>query len=188
MSEMLNNIRMHDGVSGSENNVEAAAPGRCPTAQQGGPGSNRATASHQPTSRPSWTKELNKIVMKCYIKSKPKKRGFRKRMLKIWNDTGIFQVSEQKLAGPALAIKNNCWISEMEMEELRRYIDLDEQGSEIEQDTSDEINDERKDHNRRGGIEDVNDNVDDDIDGPRDGDALDNRDFDKIGVNMHGNR
>ena len=104
-------------------------------------------------------------------------------MLNIWNGTGIFQVIEQKLGWQALAIKNNGWISEMEMEELRRDIELEERGSEIEQDTSDEINDERKDHNRSGGIEDVNDNVDDDINWTRDGDA-DNWDLDKIGVKM----
>ena len=77
-----------------------------------------------------------------------------KRMLKFRNDTGIFQMSEQKLVGQALAIKNNGWISEMEMVELlviRRILNW--------RSTSDEINNERKDRNRSGGVEDVNDKL-----------------------------
>ena len=70
-----------------------------------------------------WTKELNKIVMKCYLKSEPKKRGFRKRMLTIWKDIGLFEVTEQQLAGQALCIKNRGWLSEVEIEEIKRVIE-----------------------------------------------------------------
>ena len=52
-------------------------------------------------------KELNKHFMKCYLMSEPKNRGYRKRMLKIWNDIGVFELHEQKLGGQARAIKNN---------------------------------------------------------------------------------
>ena len=154
MSEMLNNRRMHNRVNGKGNNVETALPSRCPTVQQGGPSCNPATASHQSTSRTSWTKELNKIEMKCchLFKIKPKKT--KECLLKFRNDTGIFQMSEQKLVGQALAIKNNGWISEMEMVELlviRRILNW--------RSTSDEINNERKDRNRSGAVEDVNDKL-----------------------------
>ena len=46
-----------------------------------------------------WTKELNKLSMKCCLMSEPNKRGFRKRIYNIWKDIGVFELSEQKLAG-----------------------------------------------------------------------------------------
>ena len=75
------------------------------------------------TSRTNWTKELNKIVMRCYLKSNPKVRGYRKRMHKIWDEMGLFELSEQKLVGQTRVIKTNGWISELELEELNREIE-----------------------------------------------------------------
>ena len=49
--------------------------------------------------RVSWTREVNKLVMKCYLRSKPSTRGYRKRMLNNWrNYIGLFECSEQRLA------------------------------------------------------------------------------------------
>ena len=62
--------------------------------------------------RTTWTKEMNKIVMKCYYKSNPNVRGYRKMMHNIWK--------EQNLSGQARAIKTNGWLSEIELEEIRR--------------------------------------------------------------------
>lgn len=70
--------------------------------------------------RTNWTKELNKIVMWCYFKSDPTKRGFRKRMHTIWKEKGLFDLSEQKLAGQARAIKANSWLSEVELDDIKR--------------------------------------------------------------------
>ena len=44
--------------------------------QQPAPGRNQATANV----RMNWTKELNKLAMKCCLKSEPDRRGYRKRM------------------------------------------------------------------------------------------------------------
>ena len=74
-------------------------------------------------SRTNWTKGLNKIVMKCYLKSNPKVRGYRKRKHKIWDERGIFELSEQKLVGQARVTKTNWWISKLELEELNRAIE-----------------------------------------------------------------
>ena len=64
--------------------------------------------------------------MKFYNKSDPSKRGFRKRMFSIWNELGVFELNEQKLAGQALAVRTNGWLSEIEIEEIKREINCDE--------------------------------------------------------------
>ena len=61
--------------------------------------------------------------MKCYIKSNPGTRGYRKRMTAIWREIGEFEVSEQRLADQARAIKLNGWLSDIEIEELKREVD-----------------------------------------------------------------
>ena len=76
--------------------------------------------------RVQWTKELNRLVMKCYLKSDPSKRGYRKRMLEIWNKTGVFETTEHQLAGQALSIKNKGWLSQVEIEEIKRNLDARE--------------------------------------------------------------
>ena len=43
-----------------------------------------------------WTSQENKIVMQCYLLSEPKIRGYRKRMLSLWLQKGMFWVSEQR--------------------------------------------------------------------------------------------
>ena len=103
-------------VNGTGSSGEGVACGMGTGGTQPDPGRHPTTANV----KTKWTEELNKIVMKCYLKSDPKKRGFRKRMLTIWNDIGLFEVTEQQLAGQALCIKNRGWLSEVEIEEIER--------------------------------------------------------------------
>ena len=72
-------------------------------------------------------------------------------MLGIWNEIGMFEVSEQKLGGQALVIKNNGLISEIEMEELRREIELQEHQAETEHETTE--------NSCNVNLEDLNDDV-----------------------------
>ena len=119
MSEMSNE-NIENGKYGTGASGEGVMPGRCSAGEQGGPGRHPATASR---TRITWTKELNKLAMKCYLMSEPSKRGFRKRMLNVWRDIGVFEIDEQKLAGQVLAIKNNGWLSNLEIEEIKREIE-----------------------------------------------------------------
>ena len=57
--------------------------------------------------RRTWKKEVNKLVMKCYFMSVPSKRGYRRRMYGIWQDIGIFEITEQHLADQVRVIKSN---------------------------------------------------------------------------------
>ena len=69
---------------------------------------------------------MNKLVMKCYLQSDPSKRGYRKGMLAIWNEIGVFETTEQQLAGQALCVKNKGWLSQIEIEEIKRSLDTRE--------------------------------------------------------------
>ena len=52
-------------------------------------------------------KVVKKIVTECWIRSQPKKRKYRQRMKKIWDEIGFFPVTEQILADQAKQIRTN---------------------------------------------------------------------------------
>ena len=60
--------------------------------------------------------------MECYLLSEPKIRGYRKRMLSLWLQKGMFWVSEQRLVDQANTIRRNVWMTELEKEELERKV------------------------------------------------------------------
>jgi hypothetical protein len=105
-----------------------------PRVSSGAPDRYTATALHNSSNTPTgptlpsaksktkWTKDVNKIVIECYLRSKPKNRGYRKRLLDIWNKKKLFSVSEQQLAGQALCIRNRGWLTAIEIEEIERKI------------------------------------------------------------------
>ena len=72
--------------------------------------------------RRKWTRQENNIVMKCYLLSEPKIRGYRKRMLNLWQQKGMFWVSEQRLVDQANTICRNSWMTGLEIEELERKV------------------------------------------------------------------
>ena len=60
--------------------------------------------------------------MEYYLLSKQKIRGYRKRMLSLLLQKGMFWVSEQKLVDQANTIRRNSWMTELEIEELERKV------------------------------------------------------------------
>ena len=72
--------------------------------------------------RRKWSSQENKVVMECYLLSEPKIRGYRKRMLSLWLQKGMFWVSEQRLVDQANTIRRNRWMTELEIEELERKV------------------------------------------------------------------
>ena len=72
--------------------------------------------------RRKWTSQENKVVMECYLLSEPKIRGYRKRMLSLWQQKGMFWVSEQRLVDQANTIRRNSWMTELEIDELERKV------------------------------------------------------------------
>ena len=60
--------------------------------------------------------------MECYLLSEPKVRGYRKHMLSLWLNKGMFWVSEQRLVEQANTICRNSWITELEIEQPERNL------------------------------------------------------------------
>ena len=60
--------------------------------------------------------------MECYLLSEPKIREYRKRMLSLWLQKGMFWVSEQRLVDQTNNICGNSWMTELEIEELERKV------------------------------------------------------------------
>ena len=60
--------------------------------------------------------------MECYLLSEPKIRGYRKCMLSLWLQKGMFWVSEQRLVDQANTICRNSWMTGLEIEELERKV------------------------------------------------------------------
>ena len=75
-----------------------------------------------PNKRLKWDKAVNCIVMECYLRSEPKKRGYRQRMKKLWDTKGVFEANEGRLADQARAIRTNSWLTDLEIEEINRKI------------------------------------------------------------------
>ena len=112
-----NEIQTND-VNGSRLAEQGPFSGRC--ARQGNIG--RHHANPVSSKRRKWTSQEKKIVMECYLLSEPKIRGYRKRMLSLWLQKGMFWVSEQRLVDQANTIRRNSWMTELEIEELERKV------------------------------------------------------------------
>ena len=74
--------------------------------------------------RKKWEKSVNKIVYECYLRSDPQKSWFQEKAKeRIWDEKGVFEATEQRLADQARAIKVNNWLSDLEIEEIARNIE-----------------------------------------------------------------
>ena len=60
--------------------------------------------------------------MECYLLREPKIREYRKCMLSLWLQNGMFWDSEQRLVDQANTIRRNSCITELEIEELERKL------------------------------------------------------------------
>ncbi|XP_047501186.1 uncharacterized protein LOC125047119 [Penaeus chinensis] len=100
---------------------EGLASGRCSVDQQRRPGCQPATAGKR-QKRLGWSKEDNRRMFECYIRSEPERRGYRKRMLDPWiarnPNEELNEVSEQRLADQVRQIKIKKWLENMEQDEI----------------------------------------------------------------------
>ena len=83
-----------------------------------------STGHHQATDQTKksmkWEKAVNKSVIDCWIKSEPTKLKYRQRMKKIWDEIGVFPVTEQRLGDQARHIWTNKWLTDIEIEEIEK--------------------------------------------------------------------
>lgn len=72
--------------------------------------------------RHRWTHSEEVVLMECYYKSKLYGRGYMKRMLEFWNKRGMFERTEEQLASQARAIEKNGYLSEEELNAIKRRV------------------------------------------------------------------
>ena len=86
---------------------EGSSPSMCFLVQQPEPG------RHQVTARIKWNKEVNKVVMECFYRSKPfdeegkPVRGYRQTMFGEWRDRELFKSTQQRVCDQAWEIRKN---------------------------------------------------------------------------------
>ena len=88
-----------------------------PTVRQSGPRGKNLAAS-----RRKWTKDDNILLWKCYIKSEPNLKGYRKRFHKTWIEDGGFNVSEQRICDQVRQIEKKEWLTKVEREMIQRNL------------------------------------------------------------------
>ena len=81
-----------------------------------------------------WTREDNQFALHCYFRSNPTQRGYRKRVIEIWQECASFQTS-QRLADQVRTIIKKCWFSDLEILEIHQNMN-NEQDSNTVPDTS----------------------------------------------------
>lgn len=106
-------INPDNGLNETQPSEMGVSPGTGMGNEQPEPGRQQATA------RRGWGYRINKIVMECYDRSNLTKRGYRKRVFEIWEQSGEFETTEQRLVDQARHIRVNGWQSDLEMEEIQ---------------------------------------------------------------------
>ena len=76
---------------------------------------------HPATARVKWNKDLKKILMECFYRSKPFDdegkpiKGYRRKMLREGRKRAMFEPTEQHVCNQARAIGKNSRLSELEL-------------------------------------------------------------------------
>ena len=60
------------------------------------------------------------LVMECFYKSVPNRIGYRKRMLDLWKEKGMFIVTEKRLVDQCNQVRKRGWLANLELEEIIR--------------------------------------------------------------------
>ena len=74
---------------------------------------------------------MNKTVIEGFFRTKPFDddgkpiRGYRQRMMQDWKEHGVFEFTEQRLCDQARTIRKNGWLSDLELENIRRIIEAE---------------------------------------------------------------
>ena len=76
--------------------------------------------NYQRPTRKTWTREGNQLALQCYYKSNPSQRGYRKRMIEIWQECSTFQTTSQRLANQVRTIVKKGWFSDLELLEIHK--------------------------------------------------------------------
>ena len=109
------------------------------------------------------------MVMECFFRSKlfdddgKPIRGYRQRMMQEWKQHGVSEITEQQLCDQARAIRKNDWLSDLELEDIRRMIDAE---SEIVNESIEDVEENQTERDivrTREGNEQIGDDSDETI-------------------------
>ena len=81
--------------------------------------------------------------MKCYYQSQLDLRGYRQRLHAFWKEKGFFQVGEQRLCDQVRMIQRKSWLSQLQLEEIKRLVESGENNVEAQQDMQNRTGTER---------------------------------------------
>ena len=141
MSEMSSDIIRNNSMNGAGTLEEGPLSGRYPVCEQHRPG------RHQKSTRIGWPKEMNVAAMECYFLSRPFDeegkpiRGYRKQMHNIWKETQGLKVIEQRLCDQARMIRMNGWLTELEMNVIKKSM-VNENADKNDQNSGNDDNDD----------------------------------------------
>ena len=110
-------IKTND-VNGSRLEEQGPASSKCSRQENIG----RHHPNHVISKRGKWSSQANKTEMECHLLSEPKVRGYRRHMLILWLNKGMFWVSEQRLVDRTNITRRNSWMTVLEIEELERNL------------------------------------------------------------------
>ena len=71
------------------------------------------------------SREENKIIICCYLKSNPTQRDYRKRKIRIWKEAANFCTTSQRFADQARMILKRGWFSHLDIKGIRREVSHD---------------------------------------------------------------
>ena len=127
---MSNQRIKNNGVNGTgTTSCEGVAPGMHGIPDPASAGRHQAT--DQTKERMKQEKAVNKIVIECWVRSEPTKIKYRGRMKKIWDEIGVFCVTEQRLADQARQIRTNKREIRRKLERKNGKVEVEENDQEI---------------------------------------------------------
>ena len=111
--------------------------------------SNHTNQRHQ---HRKWCREDNKLVLHCYFRTNPTQKGFRKRIIEIWEEYTRFHTTIQRLADQVWTIIKKGWFSDLEIREIRQKTnsELTQQDTNTVTDTP---NTEKQEHSNRNELQ-----------------------------------
>ena len=107
----------------------------------------RHQATDRTNERINWEKVVNKIVTECWVTRESTKRKYKQRMKTIWDEMGVFPVTDQRLANQARHARTNKWLTYIEMEEIRRQWEKNNSTAKVQGDDQEII--EHKENKQR---------------------------------------
>ena len=78
--------------------------------------------TNQSPKRKAWNWEDHQLATHCYFRSNDTQRGYRKRMIEIWQECSNFHTTSKRLADQVRTIIKKRWFADLEIIEIHQKI------------------------------------------------------------------